>query len=114
MKKNILRIISLLLVVCLFAGCQQDTPAGKPDEGTQVTEEDYAAFVKLDRENGYKQEEVTVKQYIDGDTVHFHSKQISGGVLKARFLAVNTPESVTIHVALVLLSKTFPLSSITE
>ena len=39
--------------------------------------------------------EVTVKTYVDGDTVHFHAPTdvMEDGVLKARFLAVNTPES---------------------
>ena len=92
MKKNFLKIISLLLILCLFTGCTPEAPVENPT-GDQTQTVDYAASVKLDRENGYKQEEVTVKQYIDGDTVHFHSKEIAGGVLKARFLAVNTPES---------------------
>lgn len=90
MSKSILRIVSLLLVICLLAGC---TPAEGPTEPAAPQVVDYAASVKLNPNNGCKQEEVTVKQFIDGDTVHFHSKEIPGGVLKARFLAVNTPES---------------------
>ena len=89
MSKNILRIVSLLLVICLFAGCSPETPVDEP----QAEVVDYAASIKLDENNGCKQEEVTVKLFIDGDTVHFNSKQMAGGVLKARFLAVNTPES---------------------
>ena len=92
MKKSIIKIVSLLLVLCLFTGCAPANQGGG-DTTPQIEEVDYAASVKLDRESTYKQEEVTVKQFIDGDTVHFHSNQISGGVLKARFLAVNTPES---------------------
>ena len=92
MKKNLLKIISLLLVLCLFTGCTPEAPVDNPT-GDQTQTVDYAASVKLNRDNGCKQEEVTVKQYIDGDTVHFHSKEIAGGVLKARFMAVNTPES---------------------
>ena len=40
-------------------------------------------------------QEVTVKNFIDGDTVHFVvPREVNPqGVLKARFLAVNTPES---------------------
>ena len=90
MSKSILKVISLLLVLCLLAGC---TPAEGPTEPDVPQVVDYAASVKLNPDNGCKQEEVTVKQFIDGDTVHFHSKEISGGVLKARFMAVNTPES---------------------
>jgi micrococcal nuclease len=39
--------------------------------------------------------EVDVKLAVDGDTVHFNISEPSfdGSVLKARFLAVNTPES---------------------
>ena len=91
MSKTVLKLVSLFLVICLLAGCvPAEGPATEP-QAPQVI--DYAASVKLDRENGCKQEEVTVKQFIDGDTVHFHSNEIAGGVLKARFMAVNTPES---------------------
>jgi micrococcal nuclease len=39
--------------------------------------------------------EVTVKSFIDGDTVHFYVPESVNptGVLKARFLGINTPES---------------------
>ncbi len=90
MSKGALKIVSLLLALCLLAGCQ---PAKGPAEPETPKVVDYAASVKLNPSNGCKQEEVTVKQFIDGDTVHFHSKEMSTGVLKARFLAVNTPES---------------------
>ena len=91
MNKNVLKVVSLFLVICLLAGC---TPAEGPATEPQAPQViDYAASVKLDPNNGCKQEEVTVKQFIDGDTVHFYSNEIEGGVLKARFLAVNTPES---------------------
>ena len=90
MNKGIAKILSLLLVLCLLAGC---TPAEGPTEPEAPKVVDYAASIKLNPDNGCKQEEVTVKQFIDGDTVHFHSKEMSTGVLKARFLAVNTPES---------------------
>lgn len=93
MRKNILRILSLLLVLCLFTGCQGNTTGGETTSPAQVETVDYAGSIKLNRNSEYKQEEVTVKQYIDGDTVHFYSQQIPGGVLKARFLGVNTPES---------------------
>lgn len=92
MNRNFVRILSLLLAVCLLAGCQPVQDQGE-DTTPQVQTVDYAASVKLDRDNGCKQEEVTVKLHIDGDTVHFNSQQIDGGVLKARFLGVNTPES---------------------
>ena len=39
--------------------------------------------------------EVTVKLFIDGDTTHFHvpTSVSADGILKARYIAVNTPES---------------------
>lgn len=57
---------------------------------------DYAAQVTLDMNstNTIKQE-VTVEAYIDGDTTHFKvpTSIVARGVLKARYAAVNTPES---------------------
>ena len=81
MSKNILRIVSLLLVICLFAGCTPEAPSENPGGDPQVQEVDYAASVALNKSNGCKQEEVTVKLFIDGDTVHFNSQQMEGGVL---------------------------------
>lgn len=56
---------------------------------------DYAASVVLNMGSSTAKEEVTVKTFVDGDTVHFYvpTDVISTGVLKARFLAVDTPES---------------------
>ena len=100
------KLLSLLLALCLavgcFAGCsgtaQPDTGA---TQGETVSEQgstetvDYAAQAKLDKNAGTAQEEVTVKLFVDGDTTHFFvpSSVMAGGVLKGRFLAVNTPES---------------------
>jgi endonuclease YncB( thermonuclease family) len=56
---------------------------------------DYAGQLKLNMNSSTLKMEVTVKAYVDGDTVHFNvpSDVMPGGVLKARFLAINTPES---------------------
>ena len=56
---------------------------------------DYVSQVKLNRTSGTLQIEATVKSYIDGDTTHFYvdSSVCPDGVLKARYLAINTPES---------------------
>lgn len=56
---------------------------------------DYASSIKLDMSSETLKQTVTVKTYVDGDTVHFYvpSSIVKDGVLKARFLAVNTPES---------------------
>ena len=57
--------------------------------------EDYAGKIVLDMNSETVKAEVTVKSFIDGDTVHFNVNEgsFNGTVLKARFLAVNTPES---------------------
>ena len=97
MKKH-LKLLSLILALCLtvccFAGCQ----GGKTPEVTEPSEleiVDYVGQTKLDRNSGTLQAEVTVRSYIDGDTTHFNvPTDISeNGVLKARYLCVNTPES---------------------
>lgn len=60
--------------------------------------------LKLDENSASKKLEVTVKMYIDGDTTHFYPKNKSDisslpekiqedGFIKARYSAVNTPES---------------------
>ena len=60
---------------------------------------DYAAQVKFNPNSGKIWADVTVKSYIDGDTTHFHIDKIHGNdtldesYVKARYLAVNTPES---------------------
>ena len=95
MNKRVLRTISLLLVVlCLFAGCQFGEQTGETNPPSTETVDD-ASSVKLNLASQYKKQEVTVKLFIDGDTVHFNvpTSVNSSGVLKARFLAVNTPES---------------------
>ena len=64
-----------------------DNPIG---DGT-----DYVAELKLDMNSETAKAEATVKTFIDGDTVHFNVNEptFDGVVLKARFLAINTPES---------------------
>ncbi len=85
-------------------GLQQDVvpPTETPDSvsepvATEAPKEvvDYAAAVQLNMSSNTKKVEATVKTYVDGDTVHFNvsSDLVENGVLKARFLAINTPES---------------------
>ena len=109
------RIFALLAALCLLLGClagcsdkpQETQPSGNQSGGTEpgatepgATEPgsqwiDYAASVKLDMNSETVKQEVTVKAYIDGDTTHFNVPATisEGGLLKARYLAVNTPES---------------------
>ena len=92
------KVLSVSLVVCLLLcslnGCV--TPdSGVTTTAPSIDEVDYAAAVKLDMKSSTMKQEVTVKTFVDGDTVHFHVPEdvMPGGVLKARFLAINTPES---------------------
>ena len=123
--KRFSRIVSALVLLCLvlvcFTACgeanpgqenppavetpsQQVTPSDQvtpeqpspePSESTPLEVVDYVSRLKLDMSSETLKQEVTVKTYVDGDTVHFIVPEdvMDGGVLKARFLAVNTPES---------------------
>ena len=94
------KLLALCLVLCFvlsaLAGCGDDPQPTEPGTTPQGGETvDYAAQLKLDKNSSTLKLEVTVKAYVDGDTVHFHvpADVMPGGVLKARFLAINTPES---------------------
>ena len=93
-----LKFLSLLVALCLvvgcFAGCQNGGDP-KPTEPAQQEFVDYVAETWLDRASGTAQAEVTVKSYIDGDTTHFYvpNSVSPDGILKARYVCVNTPES---------------------
>jgi len=80
-------LLSLLTVLCLLA-----CPLAADAEAESV---DYAAQLKLNMASETVKQEVTVKTFVDGDTVHFNVPEsvMPSGVLKARFLALNTPES---------------------
>ncbi len=56
---------------------------------------DFASEVKLDMRSETVKQEVSVHIFVDGDTTHFKVPEsvIPSGVLKARYLAINTPES---------------------
>ena len=94
------RIYALLAALCIalgcLAGCQSETPAPS-GEATQpaASTVDYAGELKLDMDSDTAKQEVTVKNFVDGDTTHFNVSDTSfeGGVLKARYLGINTPES---------------------
>ena len=67
-------------------------------EGTEQKHVDYAGEIKLDMTSATAKTEVLgIHMHIDGDTTHF---KVKGGIvdnvdniLKARYLAINTPES---------------------
>ncbi len=101
--KNQKKLFVLLITLCLFlsacggggTAASTDSDTNTPGTDAPVETVDYAASVKLNMASETAKEEVTVKTFIDGDTVHFNvpTTTMSSGVLKARFLGINTPES---------------------
>ncbi|MBO4506614.1 MAG: thermonuclease family protein [Lachnospiraceae bacterium] len=79
----------LLLCLPVLTACKggKESPDAEPV--------DYAASVKLDMDSDTLKQTVTVKTFVDGDTTHFNVPEsvMPGGVFKARYLAINTPES---------------------
>ena len=96
------RVIALLLVLAAIFLCLAScSPKGNGDNTsstsgtTELVKKDYASELKLNMSSETKKQVVTVKTYVDGDTTHFNVPEdvIPGGVLKARYLAIDTPES---------------------
>ena len=99
MMRPVRKLLAFSLVLCLIlgalAGCGEDPQPTTPSASTPAEGVDYAGQLKLNMNSSTLKQEVTVKTYVDGDTVHFNvpADVMPGGVLKARFLAINTPES---------------------
>ena len=76
---------------------QTDDSESESDTETEApaVHVDYAGEVKLDMTSDTIKQEVTVKSFIDGDTTHFYvpNSLMPTGVIKARYLGINTPES---------------------
>ncbi len=104
--KHTIKLLSLLLILCSVIGCL--FACKSTGEGTDTTTSntsgekaewvDYVSQVKLDMKSSTAKIEIPasdIKQFIDGDTTHFNvPTNISpNGILKARYIAVNTPES---------------------
>ena len=94
------KLLPLFLAVLLIVSCASTEKASTvavsaPVEESVVEHVDYASLLKFDSGSSTRKCEVTVKLFVDGDTTHFSvpSSVSSDGVLKARYLAVNTPES---------------------
>ncbi len=109
MKKIFKILISSLCAAVfalpLFAGCDSRDDGEKDNTGdggkTPLPEKvDYASKVHLDLDDpSSKKQEVKVRLFIDGDTTHFDPLSnvsdfaATQNYIKARYLAVNTPES---------------------
>ena len=90
------KFISLLLLLCVVIGCLASCDLfNKDNGGDEHVHVDYVDQLKLDMDSSTLKLEVTMKRHIDGDTTHFIDPiGISAdGIIKARYLAVNTPES---------------------
>ena len=103
MKKFLIYLLLTAILLCSLTGCTEapPQPSGSVPETTAtptvetVESIDYAGSMKLDMDSPTLKQEVTVKLFIDGDTTHFHvpTSVSPTGVLKARYLSINTPES---------------------
>ncbi len=90
--KYISFLLSVVTVIGSLVSCHGDTL--KEEDKTPIVK-DYVSELKLDMTSSTLKQEVTVKTYVDGDTTHFHvpNSVVESGVFKARYLAINTPES---------------------
>lgn len=93
--KNFLKLLTISLALMLsftFFACKEHNNSSSDDIIDPVN---YVSQLKLDLNSATAKTEATVKIYIDGDTTHFNVPEtvVKGGVLKARYLAINTPES---------------------
>ena len=94
MNKRRISILTVLLLLCIamftLVACDEGE---EPSTGPEHI--DYVEQTKLDMTSDTLKMEVTLKYHIDGDTSHFFVPTTVDvtGVMKARYLAVNTPES---------------------
>ena len=97
--KALRKLLPLVLTCLLLVACgSEPAPTAPETTAAPVTEPvveilDWADDIQPSSDT--LKQAVTVKSFIDGDTVHFFVPEEVNpeGVLKARFLAVNTPES---------------------
>ena len=101
MKNAFIRILSLILVFSIaavvFTACGEKPADPQNTEPTQAQHIDYVELLKLDMNSSTKKLEVKwgERSHIDGDTSHFEVDRSvdASGIIKARYLAVDTPES---------------------
>ena len=117
MMKTLSKLLIMLLVISMLAGCftacemlgigqtsdeeEPDTDNNKDNNENGNNQEpeyefvDFASQAKFDPNSGRAWAYATVKSYIDGDTTHFDVSRdvVPEGYIKARYLTINTPES---------------------
>ena len=106
MKKLLVFGLASLLTLGMVTSLTSCGGADQPFEEKQFAEKiDYASSFKFDQNSGRKFVKVKTKLLIDGDTTHFYvsdedklgfpdGHQIrSDGILKVRYLGIDTPES---------------------
>ena len=98
MKKITKKLVAFLCAALVAVPVFFAVSACDPKEETPETV-DYVKQLTLDMTTDTKKQEVTVRTYIDGDTTHFDPVGATTdfnetqGYIKARYLAINTPES---------------------
>ena len=99
-RTDMRRLLPLLLIILALVSCASTQSVSTPMADAVVEETvyehvDYASILKFDPESSTKKCEVTVRLFVDGDTTHFSVPEslMADGVIRARYLAVNTPES---------------------
>lgn len=113
MKKTfrvfLITVFAAVIALCVFVagactpGKNNNSNTENNNSGTHV---DYVSDLHLDFSTNTKKQEVSVRLFIDGDTTHFNpvtNSSLTGynasdfaetlGYIKARYLAINTPES---------------------
>ena len=92
------KLLPLFLICLLLAGCGSEPTPTDPETTAAPTEpaweiRDWADDIGPSSDT--LKQEVTVRSFIDGDTTHFFVPEEVNpeGVLKARYMAINTPES---------------------
>ena len=101
MKNAFSRILSLILAFSIaavaFTACSEKPADPTTTDPTQAQHIDYVEMIKLDMNSSTKKQEVQWgdRSHIDGDTSHFNVDRSvdETGVIKARYLGIDTPES---------------------
>lgn len=103
---TILSAVIAVTVSLLCVACDGEKPTGTVNPPVTLEFVDYAGQLKLDFDSNTKKQEVTMRLHVDGDTTHFDpvlGSQLATnpssdfdrteGYIKARYIAINTPES---------------------